>query len=180
MPKETISSGSNTSLLFSTFLHILILFGILSALFILVISKIEEHLFNEEIGKNIQTNMPEALRKSDKDGKLKLLLKEVQLDRIKQLYAGPSEESEVYNTWLKRTMLLIALFILAIIIITGLFLYFTCSKMIPLGHILVENVAIFTFVGIFEGMFFYFIASKYVPVPPSLLIKRLYSDLQDW
>ncbi len=180
MAKEKIGSGSNTSLLFSTFLHILILFAILSALFIFVISKIEEELFNKEIGENIEKQLPDAIAKSDKDGSFKIMLKGIELSRMKQLYAKPSEETQIYNQWLKRTMLISAMFIFAIIIITGLFLYFTCSKMIPLGHILVENVIIFFLVGIFEGLFFLFIASKYIPVPPSLLLNRFYSDLKSW
>lgn len=180
MPKEIISSNSNTSILFSTLLHVLILFVILSTLFIFVISKIEENLFNGEISKNIQKNMPDALRKSDKNGELKIALKNIQLNRIQQLYNSPSEDVQIYNSWLKRTMFISTSFIFAIIIITGLFLYFTCGKLIPIGHIITENIVIFILVAIFEGLFFLYIASKYIPVPPSLLINRLYTDLKQW
>lgn len=180
MVKQILSTSSNTATIFSSFLHALILFIILSALFVFVISKIEEKLFNDEISKHIQEELPKSLKENDTDGSIKLLLKGVPFNRLEKLYSEPSEDTQIYNTWLKKVMLLVASAILIIIIISALFLYFSCGQLIPVGHIVGENIVIFTLVGIFEGLFFYYIASKYVPVPPSLLINRLYGDLKSW
>ena len=177
---QDIHHDSTSSIIFSSFLHALILFTILSALFILVISQLESKAFKNEINDNIQKYLPQALAQNDKDGSLKKVIKNLPIDNLKQIYSIPSAETSVYNSWLKKAMFIIIGAAIVVLIVSALFLYFTCGKKIPLWFIIIENLIIFLFVGIFEAVFFLKIASKYVPVPPSLLINTLYSDLKAW
>jgi hypothetical protein len=177
---KSIKHTSNTSIIFSSFLHALILFTILSVLFIYVISVLEKNAFKTEINKNIDNTLPKALEMNDKNGQIKVMLQQLPLDKLSKIYQKPSESVVIYNYWLKTTMIICIIAGLIGIIISSLFLYFTCNRRIPFWYILLENIIIFTVVGLFEAYFFLTIAFKYVPVPPSLLINRLYEDLRTW
>jgi hypothetical protein len=180
MPVTPIVHTSNTSVVFSTLLHALILFGILSALFVFVISKLEKSIFEKEINDNVNNILLDNLHKLDKDGSIKKMLKQIPLDRLVRYYDKPSSDIVVYNDWLQRTMIFFAIAVGIILIISALFLYFTCGQIIPLWSILLENLVIFSLVGMFEAVFFLNIASKYIPVPPSLLVTQLFDDLKNW
>jgi hypothetical protein len=178
--KRSLKHTSNTSIIFSAFLHALILFAILSMLFLLVISVLETKAFKSEINKNLDKTLPQALQDHNDGGVLKQTLKDLPLDKMEKLYDQPSDAVKIYNSWLKTTMIICIVAGLIGMIISSLFLYFTCNKRIPFWFIVAENIAIFTAVGIFEAYFFLKIGFKYIPVPPSLLIERLYADLKKW
>jgi hypothetical protein len=178
--KKALKHTSNTSIIFSAFLHALILFAILSILFLFVISVLETKAFKTEINKNLDNTLPEALEKNDEKGILKQTLKQLPMDKMKKIYDRPSASVTIYNSWLKTTMIICIVAGIIGMIISSLFLYFTCNKRIPFWFIVAENIAIFTAVGIFEAYFFLKIGVKYIPVPPSLLIQRLYEDLKKW
>ena len=79
---QDIHHDSTSSIIFSSFLHALILFTILSALFILVISQLESKAFKNEINDNIQKYLPQALAQNDKDGSLKKVIKNLPIDNL--------------------------------------------------------------------------------------------------
>jgi len=175
-----IDIHADTAFCFNVLFHVLILFTILSALFTFVISKLEEKAFKNEIENALNNNFPDALQRYDKDGKFKNLLKNISLDKLKQLYLKPTESTTVYNSWLKRFMITIIVSLLLLIVISGLFLSFSCNQCLPIGSIIKLNLIIFLFIGIFEYFFFKNIAQNFIPAPPSLLITRVFDDLKKW
>jgi len=175
-----ISIHDTTSFAFNILLHALILFAVLSGIFVFYISKVEKDVFKSEVGDSIRDKLPEALRQQDKDGKLKSILKELPLDKISALYEKPDECTKMYNSWLFTTMIIVIAGAFIATLVSALFLYYTCGKCIPFWTILWHNFLIFLFIGIVEGLFFFYIARRFVPAPPSLLISRVFKDLKNW
>ena len=179
MIAKKIETYSITSLIFSSFLHIVILFTVLTALFLLLIVKLATEIFNHEIESNLQTFLGPALENVDQKEIIKTILKNAPLERLERVYSEPSADIEVYNKWLRTSMFLIIGFFITILLILILFLYFTCGKMIPLWHIVQENIVIFTIVGCFEAVFFLMIAKNYIPCPPSFMMEQLFNDIKN-
>jgi magnesium-transporting ATPase (P-type) len=199
--KNVLDYKSNTSLFLSCFLHGIILFTILCVLYITVIEKLTAAAFEHEINSNLDDSLPEALKNFDinlddslpEDLKnfdinssgsnyfsLKKSLKSIPLDKIASIYSSPDPNIEAHNNWLKNFMIFSLVSSFAVIIVSCVILYFSCGKKINFFYILLENIIIFIFVGIFEAFFFLNIGSKYIPVPPSFIINTIYSDLKKW
>lgn len=175
-----LSIHNDTSFVFNILIHILILFTILSFIFIFVISKAEQNAFKDETQDAIGNNLPLALKQYDKDGSLKQVLKQLPLDKLQQLYDHPDESTTVYNQWLFRSMFVIIGGLIIIILIPALMLWFSCGTCLPFLNILRDNAIIFLLVGMIEVIFFLFIAKRYIPAPPSLLVSQVFDDLKNW
>lgn len=179
MNAKKLETYSLTSLIFSSFLHVVILFTVLTALFLLLIVKLATEIFNHEIESNLQSFLLPALENVDQNQVIKDILKNAPLERLERVYSEPSADIEVYNKWLRTSMFLIIGFFVTILLILTLFLYFTCGKMIPLWHIIEENIVIFSVVGSFEAVFFLMIARKYIPCPPSFMMETFFDDIKN-
>jgi len=154
-------------------LHVLILFTILTALFWIFISEIEttaidyqiktaiDAIFSsyvsglssqqaQEVGAVITANMPELVV-------------------LKNEYSNPDPATQLNNQWLLDLNVTILLAIVGILVTILLILPFVCSIKTPFWHILLENIILFSCIGLIEGIFFYYIALKFVPVMPSVL-----------
>jgi len=177
---RVLKHKSNTSIIFSSFMHALILFTILCSIFVYFISKKEADTFKWELNNELDRSIPDALRENDKSGNLKRVLQNMPLDKIQKVYERPTESVQVYNNWVKTLMIVCIVAGTIGIVLSSLFLYFTCNRKIPFWHILIENILIFIAVGFFELYFFLNIGVKYVPVPPSFIITRLYTNLKNW
>lgn len=159
---------------FSSILHILILFCVLCTLFILVVSKLERSEFNEQIENIINSKLPPILKQFDTDGTLKADLKKIDLDKIRQFYEDtPSERVATTNKWIKIVMIICNVFLLILLLVIG----FLARGCLSLGEILLENVLALALIGTFEYMFFKTIASKFVPVLPSAFQQTLNNNL---
>ena len=186
--KMFVTQGDNTclslhadqSIVFNLLIHALILFCILSGLFVFYISKLETDAFNSEIHTNITKKLPEALKQYDKDGKLKKELASLPYNSLNQFYDKESETTRIYNSSLKKYMLFIIAILLLLIISGALWLKLSCSQCIDFWSIFKHNIVIFIFVGIVEFAFFFMIAKNFIPTPPSLLIKKVFEDLKNW
>lgn len=179
MNAKKLETYSLTSLIFSSFLHVVILFTVLTALFLLLIVKLATEIFNHEIESNLESFLIPALENVDQNQVIKDILKNAPLERLERFYSEPSADIEVYNKWLRTSMFLIIGFFVTILLILTLFLYFTCGKMIPLWHIIEENIVIFSVVGSFEAVFFLMIARKYIPCPPSFMMETFFDDIKN-
>jgi hypothetical protein len=144
------------------------------------ISTIEKNAFQSEINDSLTHNIPISLAANDPKGSIKSALSSLPFSSLQSEYNGISEETTMYNNWLKGMMATIIGMLIIIILISGLFLSYSCSQCVSFWEIIKSNIFIFIFIGLFEGLFFYYIASKYVPAPPSLLVNRVYSDLKSW
>jgi hypothetical protein len=166
-----------TSLFFNSLLHSIILFTILSALYILVVVKMIENSFKSQITMSVDKGVNPVLDDFPKE--TIVYLKLLPLEKLQSLYANPSPEIKVYNDWLTKAVIAIIFGMIIIFIFGMVLLYFTCGQTIPFLHLLIENIAVFSCVGAFEFFFFFYIASKYIPIKPSLLSEIFYTELKN-
>ena len=159
-------------------LHILILFTILSSLFLFYISKIEYDTVNNEITNFINetkiTN--DFLKYFPNDNIFVEFIKKNKtkvLDAtIKDLKQTKNQLSEEINLKIKEEICIIIGFLILIVIIVNIIpikFFNYCNNGIL--TILGELIVVFIFIGIIEFLFFEYIAQKYIPVQPSLLVK---------
>lgn len=170
-----LNHESNTTLILSCFLHAIILFTILTVLFLEVISVMAGNAFKT----TINTNINNAFKDKKFGHPIIGSIFKGPLSRLHKLYSEPESTIGAYNKGLVNIMIF---GIVAGIVGFGgacLLLYFSCGAMVPLWFIIIENLVIFLFVGIFEAYFFLDIGRKYVPVPPSFLINKLYDNIKN-
>jgi hypothetical protein len=167
-------SPKSFTLVNNVFLHVLILFTILSALFILYISKLTTDGINKEFI-NIVNNAfsPTELSKLDSNGILKQNLKNIDpvifSTYINQFNNYPNDLREEINLKIKEEIfIVIGALILCCILINLIPIKFFkyCNG---LSTLLLELLVAFSLVGFIEFWFFTNVASKFVPVKPSFL-----------
>jgi hypothetical protein len=95
-------------------------------------------------------------------------LDKINLSALINVFSRPDPVSNTYNNLLIKALIIvnIILWIALIIIIIILKIY---TKDLDLMHIIIENIMIFSMVGIVEFLFFKYIALKFVPVEPSFI-----------
>ena len=169
----------------NVFLHVLILFSILSALFILYISKLTTDEFNKEFIKIVNRAFnPTELKKIDKNDLLKNNLKYIEPlilnTYIEQYSKYPDDLREEINLKVKEEIFIVigALILCCILInvIPGKFFKY-CNG---LSTLLLELLVAFSMVGFIEFWFFTNVASKFVPVKPSFLEDYMRKKLADY
>jgi hypothetical protein len=153
-------------------MHAFILFSVLSALFLLVISKVERDALETEIQKLLQDKFIPQLNKAPRP-ELELILNRLDFDELEAYYSRASDKVAITNKWLTITMILVIVFLFSTLVITSL-LRRDC---ISFGGVLGENILIFSLVGLFEYQFFKMVASKYIPVKPSVIESTLKDNL---
>lgn len=161
-------------------LHVLILLLIISSFFFLYVSKLSSNTFKRELGHIIDDNLIMAIRNSDKNGALKAYIRATDLTPwIEHYRTTPDDESIIQNRWLKRVTIFVIIFLIVMFITTVCILKFSCNQKIPLKRILLENIILFSLVGMVEILFFLFIARKFIPVVPSLMIRTIINTLKE-
>jgi hypothetical protein len=175
---DILSENSNTTILLSCCLHAVILFTILTVLYLQLISKMQGAAFQKVINKSLDDSILPALKNNDPYGLLKAQIKHLPLENIRRYYNRPDPATEAKNEGLKNIMIFGVVFGVVTFFGSCLLLYFSCGKVVPFSFIFVENLLIFAFVGVFEAIFFLNIGKKYVPVPPSFLVNRLYDGIK--
>lgn len=168
-----------TALSLNIVLHMLILFTFLSLLFFTFISKVEENAFKNEIGDLLGDTINGVLR-GKKDTVLPVI-DEVRpaLKYAESVYANPSHESLKQNIMIKFMSVFTALLLLTTFASIAFTAFAECGHSVPLGRLILENVIIFSFVGVVEYLFFVHIAMKYIPAPPSLLVKTIINRVKE-
>jgi len=168
---------SPTTIAIGIILHILILFTFLSLFFKLYISNLETEKFKEEIDNLISSNVSSIVNGLDSNIKNELFSAEgiSVLNNISQIYSKPDNVREINNYWVQWINVLLLFVIITSLLTSILIIYISFKGCIPLKTIILENMVIFTFIGIVEYLFFTKIAFKYIPVAPSTLVKSFYS-----
>jgi hypothetical protein len=165
---QTVDFGINI------YVHVLFLFIILSMLFIHIISKIESDAINNElsdlVSDGIQNNYTN-LDNSNKE-KIKSVLDMVDLNTLSKLYDRDDKTRKINNNNVFKSIHM-SLAVLAIIFILVIVLNKALCHNVPLKHIIIENLIIFTGIGIVEFMFFKYIILKYVPTKPSFMLEYI-------
>jgi len=168
------TSPKSFTLVNNVFLHILILFTILSALFILYISKLTTDGFNKEFINIVNIAFsPTELSKIDSSGILKQNLNKIDpvifSTYINQFDNYHNDLREEINLKIKEEIfIVIGALILCCILINLIPIKFFkyCNG---LSTLLLELLVAFSLVGFIEFWFFTNVASKFVPVKPSFL-----------
>lgn len=159
--------------------HVIFLFTVLSVLFVFVITKISTKTINEELSGLIEKSMESNIKISDE---IKQNISEHfggnVIRKIAKMYDG-EDKTRKYNNKLvisSITTTIITLgFVLLFAILTTKYL---CYK-IPLKHILIENVIIFSCIAVVEFIFFKYIILKYIPVKPSYIQQQLLESIDN-
>jgi hypothetical protein len=168
----------NIIIIIESFIHALILFTILTVIFITVISGIQETAFKNEINHILDDNLPKALKTADDMGKLKNILQSIPLDTLANLYS--KSNSNTNNTHI-RTMMWFCIGVGVVwLIVSSLLLYYSCGKRVPLMFLILQNLIVFSFIGLFELYFFKEIGMKYAPVKPSFIVNRIYMKVNSF
>jgi len=153
------------------YVHMLFLFTILSSLFIFVISKISSDVINHEITNIVNDNITDYykdLKENDKQN-VKNMLNMAPLELLSRYYDQPEKVRETNNNNVFKTLYtLITVFILVFIIIIAIS-KLLCHKL-PIKEILIENLIIFSGIGVVEFLFFYYIILKFIPTKPSFIV----------
>ena len=180
-----IKPSRGTDFFFNLLLHIIVLFGALTFLFIFIVSKEERDALQGEFVKLINQNLPTQLENANaaSGGALKpaLVAATPILDVMIKQNSKPNEATQIYNSSLVTNALLylgmmmigFAFAMWALQISAGIPMWAT------LGHVLLENLIVFLIVGAIEFCFFWFIAKHYIAVKPSVLMNSLVEDVQE-
>lgn len=168
-------------------LHVLILFTFLSIFFFTYISKVEKKTIKQELDHLIHNQTDKILTNIDNMffGVSDLPLVKIDwnvADNIADVMIKDSEKRtdkiEKHNDNLLRISIGIISGLFILLIGTILFFKYYKGYNINLKEILLENLIIFTFIGIIEFGFFMFIALKYVPVTPDVAVVSMIDRLK--
>jgi hypothetical protein len=163
-------------------LHILILFTFLTIFFFAYISQIEKKSIDDVLQNAISDQMNEFLTKLEEmQTKLPYTVDWNALYKF-----GKTVQQETIGEYPDVTQNHRNLMILASCGIAGIFLFLIGAYIysrymgyeVPLKRIIIENIAVFAFVGVIEMFFFMYVASKYVPVTPDILGKSVLTRIK--
>ena len=174
--------SKDTNLLLNSFIHILVLFGFLTAFFMFFVSKIETEVLNEQLKSVIESQLKSNLKKGDTDQNLKRMLNTPELQEVlKKLtkeYSTPDKTTTEWNKWLFKLSVTIVVALLVLVLTMWLTLSLSCDRCVNGAHIFWENLVIFGCIGFVEYLFFTKIAIKFIPAPPSYLSAQFFDSIK--
>ena len=159
-------------------LHVLILFTFLTIFFFVYASKLAKKSINKSLTSIVNDETKEFLNEIDEwDKKLDPnIYPSINWEEAYKLSQKLKESSQDENPEIVKNNYKLKLFGIAMIaglllLFIGLYLYyrFFLNLDVNLGHIFIENIVIFAFIGAIEAYFFINIASKYIPVTPDFV-----------
>ena len=160
--------------------HVFILLTFLTLFFFKYVSKLTASDIDQELKKIVQdqtSNMLDFISTHDKQKQIPWKLVATLADR---LVTESSQQNQTIvdnnNSLYDESICTLLMFALAIVLLVVYFVYRKVD--LRLKFIVMENVAIFAFVGMIEIYFFANIASKYVPVLPDDAIRDVFGRLQ--
>jgi len=154
------------------FIHSFILFTFLTLFFIFFIAKLAKEIFNKEIKELISNAM--------KLFKLPFNLpNNFNLNKLINVLSDPDLNTKIYNELLLNSLTIVNILLWAgLIIVVGILKWYNWNTL-ELSVIVLENLLIFSVVGIIEYLFFTRIAFKFIPVEPSFIKSQLIQILQN-
>ena len=152
--------------------HVIILFSFLSVFFFMYISKIESDAFKSELGSLVSNEITNML---DKNPAIVFELSEIKpvITKFTKMYEKPMRSSLERNIMVKLLAAFTIIILVGILLTMVLTVTYECKEKVDMSHILIENIIIFTFIGVVEFLFFTRVAIKYVPVLPSTMINTM-------
>lgn len=158
-------------------MHVLILFTILSLFFMLYIAPVERHALENEIEDQIEDLISSNTVHVSDD--MRKILRSDTVNNIKEVYSKPHKIMEQHNSWLFTSIIMTNVAMFLLVTISTLLLIYQCNQCIPIGHVMLENLITFIFVGFVEYLFFTRVALKYIPTPPSTIVNRVVERLKE-
>ena len=160
-------------------LHVLILFTFLTVFFFTYITRLEEKTISDELNTYIYEQTDSVLTKLN-DTTIK-----VDWDNIYKLgtsiYENASGTLGVVNKT-NKNLIIVATIVISVLVLLfislGVYSYYKGMR-IHWKSLFLENLIVFTFVGMVELLFFMFIASKYSPVTPDTMAQTILSRLHN-
>jgi len=174
---KLVNGNINAEMGINMFIHCLILLSFLSIFFYIYITKITYEHINAEFNNMIKDILKNSITNTDKLRLTSLTSSEF----YNKLIASHSKVSD-YTTALNNVTfysvitvnLLLWLFLVVVIYLLKSY----TNIQFNLTHIIIENIATFTMVGIVEYLFFVNIASKFIPVTPSFISNEVLTLLK--
>lgn len=163
-----------------TSIHTAILFSLLTAIFMLLVSKDVKGLVEGQL-KDIATNSTKSALLSNgwlATAKLSPLVQSGVYQGMLDATAQPDPMVANNNRWAFRSMEMTAVTMAVLAIAVILSIRYTSERCIGLRELLMADLAVFGGVGIIEYLFFTHIALKYVPAPPSDLSRAFVTALK--
>ena len=166
-------------------LHSLILFTILTFAFWYLISKLSKKVITEEINHNMSNvvkkgldNIPLEIQPGFKNI---ILENKTYIDKVEKIFDKEDNLIKKNNSWVINTNIISICFIFLLLFIFLFTLVINKNKNTPemVKHIFIENVILFTFIGIVEIGFFLMIGKKFIPTPPSSISKTAIDYLKE-
>ena len=125
---------SDENFIINFILHSLIIFTILIIFFILVISKISEDIFNDEISHMFIHNIPfNKINDSDRN-----IIK-----KIINVYSEPDKSIKYNNNGLINSLIITNILLWVGFIIIVLLLLYNCKIKLDMTHTIIENIFVF-------------------------------------
>ena len=163
-------------LIFNVGVHVTIMFCILTAFFLVIVTKISRKAINNEFVSQVNKPLNDSLNDILKQNPQ--LIPVVSELKESKLFEHEDLTVKYNNDWQHITMYMTVGILLFLIIIYPIILRFTCGICLDVKKTLLMNVIIFLFIGLVEFTFFMFIARKYIPVKPSAMVTALNKDLK--
>ena len=162
-------------LILSLYLHGIIMFSILSALFIFVISSLSKSHIQDEVDslvKNIVKNFinPELKKQN-------IAINDSFKKKLINTINKPDEIATINNNYIYGIVITILIILITFYIFIYMILTYNNIE-VDIVSIIIENLITFTFVGIIEGIFFYTVALKFIPVVPSMISKVFLNQIK--
>ncbi len=163
-------------MIFNINVHITILFIILSVFFIIIVNKIMHRAINKKFTELIDDNMtPKMNDIYNKYPELSLLTSNISSNKI---FTNEDITVTYNNKWQYITTYMTIAFLIVLTVLYPLILKYTCNNCIPVKHIIILNIVIFSFIGMAEYAFFHFIAMNYIPIKPSTITTSILDKIK--
>ena len=168
----------NLNLITDLSIHSLILFIILTCLFLLYITKVTKRALKNHLSDIIDDNIDKVI--NNPIIKYSSVIKNIPFEHIKKNFSKTDKFQQNNNDWLQYSLIISNVLFSILVISTINVFIFTCNKNIELGHIIKINLYTFMLVGVIEYLFFTRIAMKWVPTKPSLMINRILDNIKNY
>jgi hypothetical protein len=161
------------------FLHFLILYTFLTIFFMTFIAKVSTQAFNHEVTHLINEGLRDKFNNIKKNLNMDLIKKILPVDKVKKLLEKEDKAVEAHNKGLINLTIVTALLLWVSFATVVYILINNCNSKLEIGTIFLENLIIFSFVGIGEYFFFTRVATKFVPVEPSFISKKFFEGIKN-
>jgi hypothetical protein len=172
------------------YFHVIILFTFLTIFFFTYLSKVQKKAISDSVTSNIQPQINNLLSEVDYlDKKLSpKTYPTIQWNKVEDMGENIKKpDPEITNSINSnnKKLLYISIAVIASLIVGLVILiiyYKSRGETFSIWGIVLENLVIFSFVGVIEFLFFKYVASKYIPTTPynvsSTILDRINYNIQ--